>query len=156
MLKSYLGSLGVESPHDGAMDVLPLTLNKKNRPTWYRAEIATMGYEESCDYAGRKHTGWCYDLYSVNGKGEKVPEAFMIPLPKEDAMRENSAGRMINKFPDPDFLQHPQATSQKTEGTISPREFLTAERRVQTLSPKRQHQGGKGHQGRQRAPMGAA
>ena len=23
----------------------------------------TMGYEESFDYAGRKHTGWCYDMY---------------------------------------------------------------------------------------------
>ena len=70
-----------------------------------------------------------YDtLYGANAKREKVPEAYMIPLPKEDAMRRNSAGRMINQLPDPDlvnFWQHPQATSQKTEVTIMPREFQT-------------------------------
>ena len=79
------------------------------------AEIANMGYEESFGYAGRKHTGWCYDLYRVNGKGEKVPEAFMLPLPKEDARRKNSGDKMINKCPD----------RQKMEGTIMPREVLT-------------------------------
>ena len=57
-----VGALGVETYHDGAMDV-PVTLNKKKLPTWYRAEIANMGYKESFDYAGRKFTGWCYDLY---------------------------------------------------------------------------------------------
>ena len=35
----------------------------------------------------------------------------MIPLPKEDAMRKDLAGRMILEVPDPDFWQHPQATS---------------------------------------------
>ena len=60
------------------MDVLPITLNKKNRPTWIGAEITNTGYKENSGYAGRKHTGWCYDLYVVNGKGEKVPEAYMI------------------------------------------------------------------------------
>ena len=63
MLKSSFGALGVESPHDGAMDVLPPTLKKKSRPTWYMAEISTMGYEESFDYAGRSWEGWCYDTY---------------------------------------------------------------------------------------------
>ena len=62
MLKNSFGALGVESPHDGAMDV-PLTLKKKGRPTWYMVEIANTGYEESLVYAGRKHTGWCYDMY---------------------------------------------------------------------------------------------
>ena len=68
---------------------------------------------------------------------------------------------MINKFPDPDFWQHPQATnvcfmgalpvtSQKTEGTITPREFLTprggapcADLKPKATTP-----------GRQRAPKG--
>ena len=30
-----------------------------------------------------------------------------------------------NQFPDPDFWQHPQATRQKKEVTLTPREFLT-------------------------------
>ena len=47
-------------------------------------------------------------------------------MPKEDAMRRNSAGKVINQLPDPNlvnFWQHPLATSQKTEVTIMPREF---------------------------------
>ena len=84
------------------MDVLPITPNKTNRATWIGAEIANTGYKDFFSYAGGKHTGWCYDLYGVNGKREKTPEAYMIPLPKEDAMRRNSAGRMINQLPDPD------------------------------------------------------
>ena len=65
MLKSSFAALGVESPHDGAMDVPAiLKKKKKKRPTWYMAEISTvMGYEVSFVYAGAKHTGWCYHMY---------------------------------------------------------------------------------------------
>ena len=60
---SLLGLSTLKAPNDGAMDVLPPTLKKKKSPTWYMAEISTMGYEESFDYVGRSWEGWCYDTY---------------------------------------------------------------------------------------------
>ena len=63
MLKRCFGALGVERPHDGAMDV-PATLKRKKRPGWYMAEITTViGYEASFVYAGAEHTGWCYHMF---------------------------------------------------------------------------------------------
>ena len=60
-----------------------------------------------------------------------------MPLPKEEALRKNSAGKMLHPPPIPEFYQHPQAsnvcftgnllesTSQVIEGRKRPREVPT-------------------------------
>jgi hypothetical protein len=42
-------------------------LEALGRPTWYMAEISTMGYEVNFYYAGRKPIGCGCDTYGLNG-----------------------------------------------------------------------------------------